>query len=307
MTTPQSGMGQTVEVGVAETKPSRLLPRRASKSRAVQAIARHAVTIAIVIIMLYPVIWMVDNSFKPNAFVGRTLLPLQGPFTLKNYISGLTPRASLNIGVSFLNSFIIGVLSVIGNLFACSLVGYAFGRLEFAGKRILFTILIGMLLLPYQVTIVPQYILFHQLGWLNTYLPLVVPKYLATDAFFVYLMVQFVRGLPRDLDEAARIDGCGDFGVFWRIVLPLLSPAIATTATFTFIHAWNDFLGPRLYISDMNRYTVSQALVQFIDSTGQSSVGGLFAMATLSVIPLIGFFLATQRWLTEGIATTGFK
>lgn len=307
MTSLLSGTGQTPHAGATRSRPSRLLPRRASTSRVIQTIARHAVTIAIVIIMLYPVIWMIDNSFKPNAFVGRTLLPFQGPFTLENYISGLTPRPSLNIGVSFLNSFTIGILAVIGNLFACSLAGYAFGRLEFPGKRVLFAVLIGMLLLPYQVTIVPQYILFNQLGWLNTYLPLIVPKFLATDAFFVYLMVQFVRGLPRDLDEAARIDGCGDFGIFWRIILPLLTPAIATTATFTFIHVWNDFLGPRLYISDMDSYTVSQALVQFIDSTGQSSIGGLFAMATLSVIPLIGFFLATQRWLTEGIATTGFK
>jgi len=293
---------------VADIRPtSRFLPRHSSRSRLVQAIARHAVTIALIVIMLYPVAWMLDNSFKPNAFVGRSLALFQGPYTLENYIQGLTPKPTLSIAISFLNSFVIGLLCVIGNLFACSLVGYAFGRLQFPGKKALFTILIGMLLLPYQVTIVPQYIMFHALGWINTYLPLTVPKFLATDAFFVYLMVQFVRGLPRDLDEAARLDGCNEFQIFSRIILPLLTPALATTATFTFIHAWNDFLGPRLYISNMQRYTVSQALVQFIDSTGQSSIGGLFAMATLSVIPLIGFFLATQRWLTEGIATTGFK
>jgi multiple sugar transport system permease protein len=199
------------------------------------------------------------------------------------------------------------VLSVVGNVFACTLAAYAFARLQFPLRRTLFAILMGTLLLPYQVTMVPQYILFNELGWLNTYLPLVVPRFLATDAFYVFLAVQFIRGLPRELDEAARIDGCSHLAIFTRVIAPLLGPAIATTAMFTFVHAWNDFLGPRLYISDTRLYTVPQGLVQFVDATGQSSVGALFAMATLAIAPVVGFFLAAQRLLTQGIATTGLK
>ncbi|GMM95832.1 carbohydrate ABC transporter permease [Microbacterium sp. MTN4-26] len=286
---------------------SRLLPSRPTKSRVLATWARHAITIAVLVIMLYPVIWMVDASFRPNAEIGNDLIPFTGTFTLDNYITGFTASTTLNFGVFFTNSFIIAVLAVVGNLFAATLTGYAFARLEFPFKRTMFALLMVTLLLPYQVTIVPQYILFNELGWLNTYLPLVVPKFLATDAFFIFLTVQFIRGLPRDLDEAARLDGCGNFGIFRRIILPLLGPAIATTAMFTFIATWNDFLGPRLYLSDTSRYTVPQGLVQFVDSTGESSLGALFAMATLSIAPLIGFFLASQRLLTQGIATTGMK
>lgn len=284
-----------------------LVPRKVSKNRLIAALARHAVTISVLVIMLYPVIWMVDASFRPNATIGRSFLPFSGEFTLENYAAGLTPTATLNFGLYFLNSTVIAVLAVIGNLAACTLTGYAFARLEFPFKKSLFAILMGTLLLPYQVTIVPQYILFNELGWLNTYLPLVVPKFLATDAFFVFLAVVFIRGLPKELDEAARLDGCGHWGIFRRIILPLLGPAIATTAMFTFINTWNDFLGPRLYISDTSLYTVPQGLVQFVDTTGESSIGALFAMATLSIAPLIGFFLAAQRLLTQGIATTGLK
>ena len=283
------------------------MPRKPTTSRMLAAWARHAVTIAVLVVMLYPVVWMVDASFRPNATIGRSFLPFQGDFTLENYAAGLTATSTLNFALYFFNSTVIALLAVVGNIAACTLTGYAFARLQFPLKRTLFAILMGTLLLPYQVTIVPQYILFNELGWLNTYLPLVVPKFLATDAFFVFLTVQFIRGLPRELDEAARLDGAGHWGIFRRIIVPLLGPAIATTAMFTFISTWNDFLGPRLYISDTALYTVPQGLVQFVDSTGQSSLGALFAMATLSITPLIAFFLAAQRLLTQGIATTGLK
>ncbi|WP_019178888.1 carbohydrate ABC transporter permease [Microbacterium yannicii] len=300
-------MTDTYTITTANRRRVRLFPTRPTKNRLLAGWARHAVTIAVLVVMLYPVVWMVDASFHPNAEIGNDLVPFNGTFTLENYIAGFTASSTLNFGVFFMNSFIIAVLAVLGNLFAATLTGYAFARLDFPFKRTMFALLMVTLLLPYQVTIVPQYILFNELGWLNTYLPLIVPKFLATDAFFIFLTVQFIRGLPRDLDEAARLDGCGNFGIFRRIILPLLGPAIATTAMFTFIATWNDFLGPRLYLSDTSRYTVPQGLVQFVDSTGESSLGALFAMATLSIVPLIAFFLASQRLLTQGIATTGMK
>jgi len=199
------------------------------------------------------------------------------------------------------------VLAVAGNLFACTLTAYAFARLEFRFKRLLFGVLLATILLPYHVTLVPQYILFDKLSWLNTYIPLVLPKFLGVDAFFIFLNVQFLRALPRDLDDAARIDGCNHWQIFRRIMIPLSLPAIGTTAMFTFINSWNDFLGPLLYLSKTSLYTVPLGLNMFVDATGKSSYGSLFAMAVLSLVPLVGFFLAAQRLLTEGITTTGLK
>jgi multiple sugar transport system permease protein len=157
------------------------------------------------------------------------------------------------------------------------------------------------------VIIVPQYILFSQLGWVNTFLPLIVPKLLATDAFFVFLMVQFIRGIPRELDEAARIDGCGHPTIFLRIILPLMIPALATTAIFTFIWTWNDFFSQLIYLTDPDMYTVPVALRSFIDSTVASSWGSMFAMSVLSLLPVFLAFALGQRYLIQGISTTGGK
>jgi multiple sugar transport system permease protein len=188
------------------------------------------------------------------------------------------------------------------------MAAYAFARLEFPLKRVLFALLLGTLLLPYHVTLVPQYILFNKLHLINTIVPLVAPKYFAVDAFFVFLMVQFIRALPRDLDDAARIDGCGNVRIFLRIIMPLCLPAIGTTALFTFINSWNDFLGPLLYLNNGQRWTLPLGLNAFLDASGgESSYGALFAMATLSLAPLVGFFVAFQRLLVEGIATSGIK
>jgi multiple sugar transport system permease protein len=203
---------------------------------------------------------------------------------------------------------IISGLSVIGNLIACSLTAYAFARLEFPLKKLFYALLLGTLLLPYHVTLVPQYILFNKLNLINTFTPLIAPHFLATDAFFVFLMVQFIRALPPELDDAARVDGAGHWVIFLRIILPLALPAIGTTALFTFINTWNDFLGPLLYLSNANLWTVPLGLNSFLDATGgQSSYGSLFAMATLSLAPLVGFFVAFQKLLIEGIATSGIK
>jgi multiple sugar transport system permease protein len=175
-------------------------------------------------------------------------------------------------------------------------------------RRLWFALMLGTIMLPFQVTLVPQYIVYKKLGWVGTFLPIVVPKFLAVDAFFVFLLVQFIRTIPRDLDDAAKIDGCGPFRLFYRIVLPLTVPALATTAIFTFIWTWNDFLSQLIYLGNtISSYTVPVALGSFIDTTSQSSWGQLLAMATLSVLPIFGFFLAFQRLLLEGIATTGIR
>lgn len=282
--------------------------RKPSKNKIVIGVVRHAVLIIILCAMLYPLLWMVAASFRPNNEIFTSLGIFSNDYTVDNYVDGWTGGGALNFSTYFLNSIIISALSVIGNLVACSLTAYAFARLEFRFKGLLFALLLGTLLLPYHVTLVPQYVLFNQLGLVNTFAPLIAPHFLATDAFFVFLMVQFIRALPRELDDAARIDGAGHFGVFTRIILPLALPAIGTTALFTFINTWNDFLGPLLYLNNSQLWTVPLGLNAFLDASGgQSSYGSLFAMATLSLAPLVGFFVAFQKLLIEGIATSGIK
>lgn len=188
-------------------------PMRPVKNDLVRGIVRHALLICFLILMLYPLLWLVGASFRPNNEVFNGLGLFSDHFTLQNYIDGWT-GGSLNFSRYFLNSIFVTVLSIAGTLFACSLAAYAFARLEFPFKRILVAVLIATMLLPTHVTLVPQYIIFNQLGWVNTYLPLIVPHWLGVDAFFIFLMVQFIRGLPRELDESARMDGAGHFRIF---------------------------------------------------------------------------------------------
>ena len=257
--------------------------------------------------MLYPLLWMLSSSFKPESEIFRPGLAVAQRLQPRL----LSPRLDGAAGQlrQVLRQFADGlaVLSVIGNVISCSLAAYAFARLSFRGQKFWFALMLGTLMLPYHVTLIPQYILFLNLGWVNTFLPLVVPKFLAVDAFFIFLLVQFFRGIPRELDEAAMIDGCGPWRIYWTIILPLSLPALATAAIFTFIWTWDDFFGPLVYLNDMNSYTVQLGLRSFVDSTGKSDWGALFAMSTLTLLPVFAFFLFFQRLLIEGIATTGLK
>ncbi|WP_231953828.1 carbohydrate ABC transporter permease [Actinoplanes derwentensis] len=258
------------------------------------------------LIMMYPLLWLISSSFKPSnsVFTDESLWPSVWEFG--NYARGWTSlRESFEIYL--VNSLVIVVLSIIGNLLSCSLAAFAFARLRFHGRKLFFAMMLGTMMLPGHVLVVPQYVLFDKLGWLNTYYPLLVPHFLATNGFYIFLMVQFMRSLPTELDDAARIDGCGPFGIFWRIVLPLCRPAFATTAIFTFISVWNEFFGPLLYLTDPELYTVPLALRQFMDSEGQSMWGEMFAMSFVSLAPVIGFFIAGQKHLVKGIATTGLR
>ncbi|TWF82425.1 carbohydrate ABC transporter membrane protein 2 (CUT1 family) [Pseudonocardia hierapolitana] len=258
------------------------------------------------LVMIYPLIWTLSSSFKPTQEIFSSPGLWSDNFTAENYADGWTALAH-PFHRYILNSLVVVVGSIIGNLLACSLAAYAFARLEFRYKRLWFAIMLGTIMLPIHVVIVPQYILFSQLDWINTYWPLIVPKLLATDAFFVFLMVQFIRGIPRELDEAARIDGCGHTGIFWRIIMPMSLPALATTAIFTFIWTWNDFFSQLIFLTDPDMYTVPVALRTFVDATSQTPWGPVFAMSIVALGPIFGFFLAGQRYLVRGIATTGLK
>ena len=283
-------------------------PRRASerRRRRVFSVIAHVALIAASIVMLYPLLWMLSASFRPQDEIFSSSSIIPSHLTVDAYVRGWQ-GLQVSFATFFTNSFLIAGLSVIGNLFACSITAFAFARLEFWGKRFWFALMLGTLMLPYQVTLIPQYVMFLHIGWVNTILPLVVPKFLATDSFFIFLMVQFFRGIPRQLDEAAMIDGCSTWQIYTRIMLPLSMPVLVTAAIFTFIFTWDDFFGPLIYLNDMSKYTVTLALRSFVDSTAQSDYGGLFAMSILSLVPIFLFFLFFQRLLIEGIATTGMK
>ncbi|WP_329003165.1 carbohydrate ABC transporter permease [Kribbella sp. NBC_00709] len=266
----------------------------------------HLALIAGTLVMVYPLLWMVGGSFKSEQDIFSQLNPFPSSLDPRNYIAGWT-ATDPTFTRFYINSLLIAVLAVAGNVIACTLTAYAFARLEFRGKKVFFGIMLGSIMLPAHALLIPQYVLFFHLGWVNTYLPLVVPKFLATDAFFIFLMVQFIRTIPRTLDEAAMIDGCGKVRIFSRIILPLTGPVLITTMIFTFIWTYNDFFAQLIYLSYPSSETVPVALRRFVDATGDSSYGQLLAMSVLSLMPTFIVFLLAQRRIVEGIATTGLK
>ncbi|MFB7763830.1 carbohydrate ABC transporter permease [Streptomyces xiamenensis] len=267
---------------------------------------KHTGLIIVALLMLYPLLWMVASSLRPNADIFTSSGLFVDTFDLDHYPNGWNALA-YPFSTYLLNSFLVVLGSVIGNLVSCSMAAYAFARLQFRWRRWAFMAMLVTIMLPIHVLIIPQYVVYAQLGWINTYLPLIVPKLLATDAFFIFLMVQFIRGIPRELDEAARIDGAGHARIYGQIMLPLMVPALATTAIFTFIWTWNDFFTQLIFVTKPDLYTVPVALRSFIDAQTQSDFGAMFAMSVVSLIPVFLVFLFGQRFLLRGIATTGGK
>lgn len=268
----------------------------------------HVGALAVLAVVLYPVVWVIGASFKPSKDVINSLQLFPGHPILANFKGLAKGIADISIWTFFQNSLFYALGSVVGILISCSLTAYAFARIRFAYRNLLFSLMIGTLLLPYHVLLIPQYVMFQKLELVNTYVPLLLGKYLATEAFFVFLMVQFMRNLPKELDEAARLDGCGHLRIYWSIVLPLSPAALITSAIFTFINAWNDFMGPLIYLNEPGKYTVSLGLMMFRDSDGvAANYGGMIAMSLVALLPVLLFFLAFQRYLIDGMATSGLK
>nr|WP_233469921.1 carbohydrate ABC transporter permease [Neorhizobium petrolearium] len=256
--------------------------------------------------MLYPLFWLLASSFKPENEIFGSLTLWPSEFRFDNYTEGWNALPQ-SFTLFYVNSAIVTALSVIGNLISCSFAAYAFARLSFTGRRFLFALMMMTLMIPYHVVLIPQYVQFLRLGWVDTYLPLVVPRFLASDAFFIFLMVQFFRQLPRELDEAAMIDGCSPFKIYRAIILPLSLPAMGTAAIFSLIWVWEDFLAPLIYLNDIKSYTVPLALRLFLDQEGKSAYGQMFAMSVLSLVPVVIFFVLFQKLIVRGIATSGMK
>jgi multiple sugar transport system permease protein len=281
--------------------------RRRTRTPRRGAIWPHAVAGLCLVALLYPVLWMVLTSLKPTSeIIGSTSL-WPATWTLDNFVQGWDGAGVESFGTFFLNSTIIAVAAVVGNVISCTLAAYAFSRLSFPGRAALFAVVIGILFLPKEVLLIPQYTLFHSLGWTDSFLPLIVPQFLALDAFFVFLSVQFLRGLPVELDEAAVLDGCGPWRRLWHVTLPLIRPAIATTAIFTFIWTWNDYMPQLIYLNSPENYTLSVGLRMFLDATSGSELGPMSAMSLLSLLPLFVLFIIFQRRLVKGITMTGLK
>lgn len=281
--------------------------RLTMRKKRIGSICFHLAAIILAFIMLYPLLWMVSSSLKPTEQIfidAANLIPKE--IRWENYVNGWKGMGGITFGTFFANSFIVAATATVGAVLSSSIIAYGFSRIRFKYKNFWFAIMMGTMMLPEQILLVPQYILFKKLGWTNTFLPLIIP-YFCGMPFFVFLNMQFLRGLPVELDEAAALDGCSKMKIYTKILFPLTKSAIVTSIIFSFYWRWQDFLAPLVFLSDPQKYTFSVAIKMFSDPTSQSDWGAMFAMATLSLVPVCLIFLFFQKYLVEGVATSGLK
>ena len=254
------------------------------------------------LLFLIPFVWLVSMSLKPNSQVFATsIIWIPHPVMWSNYAGALSQFPFLRY---FTNTMIICTFVVIGSTASSAFVAYGFARVQWPGREVLFVVVLATLILPVQVTLIPQFLLFRGLGWVNTYLPLIVPTFFG-NAFFIFLFRQFYLGLPSELSDAARIDGCNDLRIFAQIILPLSRPVLATAAIFSFIGAWSDFLGPLIYLNDANKYTLSIGVQQVIGQAPNWTQ--LMAIGVLMTLPILILFFFVQRTFIAGISFSGIK
>lgn len=272
-----------------------------------QVLVRTTLLLAVALLMLYPLIWLVGASFKSNAQIFSEIGPIPDRLDFGAYAKGWKTSTEYTFATYFLNSFLITVPRIAVTVVSCVLVAYAFARFEFWGRRILFGVMVGTMMLPLIVLRLPQYLMFKELGWLDTYLPLIVPSAFATDTFFVFMLVQFLRGIPRDMEEAAVIDGCNALQLLWHIIVPLLKPAIVSVVVFQFIWTMNDFMGPLVYLASVEKYPVSLALKMSIGATEEVEWANVIAISVVALIPSVVVFFLAQRHFIEGASSSGIK
>lgn len=277
--------------------------------RMVHATIYHVLVFGFGLVMLYPLLWMFFSSLKDTTTIFTTasqLIPAH--ITFENYANGWKGFAGISFGKFLSNSLFISVIATFGTLMSSAFVAYSFARCKkFKGRGILFAAMLASMMLPGQILMVPQYLWYKKLGWVGSYLPLIVPFFFAVQGYFVYLMMNFIEGIPNDLDEAAKIDGCSYYSIFFRIILPLMKPALVTGGIFSFMWRWDDFMSALLYVNKAAQYPVSLALKLFADPGSTSDYGAMFAMAVVSLIPILIIFFIFQKQLVEGIATSGWK
>lgn len=273
----------------------------------IQPYLYHIVIGAIAIVMLYPILWLVSSSLKPNDEIfGNAFSLIPSRLEFQNYVTGWRGFANTTFATFFKNSLFIATFATIGAVCSSALVAYGLARIPFKGSAILFTCVMGVMMLPNDVVVIPQYIMYSKLGWLSTFKPVILPHYFGTP-FFIFLIMQFIRTIPRELDEAAKMDGCTKYGIFFKVILPLIVPAMITSTIFSFYWRWDDFLTPLLYLNRPENYPVSLALKLFLDAESVNNWGGMFAMATLSLVPICTIFFIFQKYIVDGISTSGLK
>jgi len=268
---------------------------------------RYLLLAATAILMLYPLLWLVGASFKSNSEIFTSAGFWPSRFSFDAYAKGWKTSTEYTFATYFLNSFLITIPRIVVTVISCVLVAYAFARFEFWGKKLLFSIMIGTMMLPLIVLRLPQYLMFREVGWLDSYLPLIIPSAFATDTFFVFLLVQFLRGIPRDMEEAAQIDGCNAWQLLWHIIVPMLKPAIISVIVFQFIWTMNDFMGPLIYLASVEKYPVSLALKMSIGATEEVEWANVIAISVVALIPSVAVFFMAQKHFIEGAPSSGVK
>jgi len=284
---------------------------RKSVQGIVHALVMYTLLVGLGIVVLMPLSWMLTAALRGRGEPVYTFPPSWFPtesFHVENFWTVLTNEA-YPLWRPVMNTIFLVVLNITGVVISNTLVGYAFARLNFPGKEFLFRLVILTMLMPAVVLFIPEFLLFNALGWYGTYLPLWVGSFFGS-AFFIFIARQYMRSFPKDLDDAARIDGCGRFGIYWRIILPLSKPVITVMAVFTFQGVWNDFTGPLIYLNDTEKFTLAIALNYFRRSTfasGVSTTNLVMAAALLSTVPMLILYFAAQKYLIGGIASGGLK
>ena len=291
----------------------RLLTQGSPDARAVSGsssrrwLTRAVIWVVLVIgavLMMLPLLWMVSSSFKLQQRVFQMppqLIP--NPFRPQNYVDALTYKP---FHIYFRNTAFVVLMHEIAVLWAASFCAYGFARMRFAGRDLWFGVVLATMMVPYVVTLVPNFVIFSRLHWIDTFLPLIVPPFFGGGAFYIFLLRQFFRTIPEELADAARIDGCNEFTIYARIMMPLAKPALTTVAIFTFIGAWNDFMGPLLYLNSPERFTVSIGLSAF-RSVLNTRWDLLMAASTATTLPIIIIFFLAQRYFVQGVVMTGLK
>jgi multiple sugar transport system permease protein len=292
------------------SEPRRRVARQLSLYRAQRLVGQALAYIVLLLLsafILLPLGWMLTVALKPDNTPYFTIPPEWFPtqhWRWENF-----PRALFDSVQPFLrytfNTLLIVAGNIVGTLISCSLVAYAFARLRFRGSALLFNILIITMLIPWQVLMIPQFLMFHSIGWYGTYLPLIVPSF-AGNAFFIFLIRQYMRSFPRDLDESARIDGCNFWQIFWYIILPLSLPVLAVCAVFVFQGVWNDLLGPLIYLDSNNKFTLAIGLANMVTRSG-TKWNLLMAANLITIIPMVVVYFFAQDKLIGGIASVGLK
>lgn len=273
----------------------------------IKKILRYSLLILVGLFMVYPLLWMIGSSFKPNSEIFSSMGVIPKNPTVDGYVKGWQTSTEYTFTRYFANSLTIVIPKVILTIVSSTLAAYGFARFKFRGRKVMFTCMIATLMLPNVVLRIPQYIMYNSLGWLDSYKPLIVPSAFATDAFFVYMIVQYIRGLPTDLEQAARIDGCNSFETLIYILVPVIKPAIISCGLFQFMWTMNDFMGPLIYLSSVKKFPISIALKMSMDASSAVDWTSILAMSVIALLPSLIVFFLGQKYFVDGVSSSGMK